>query len=610
MYRKKGITVAASVAFIAMLGTGFALKDSLFPAYAEMSDVDVNLTSTSIESTIVNRELVKKLVGMSYYENQIPIQFSNIGLSDSSVNLYTLYWTLDIMDQLGQPLPVSELEKFTQDLNISKKTESIPEVMRNNYQAGIANRLELGDSDKGKYVDELMGHYDDVDHLFYFSSKDEDVTGKLSTTLEVISTLKTMGIPLDKKQEIVDKCLQLYNNDENFPEHKPIESMGKGAVLISILKELGYTASDFKGQLVDRSNWLTELNQNPTGYIHPSDMSAILYVHEMITVNEFFGTSYQVPKAMLDDSLRNSSYDKDGKEFIVEPLIVSKAMAVYKKFDYPFPFLDQVKAYVKDMSSTGYNKNGVVSENMRENYYGIALAKKFGYAFDEKAMTHFLENTYQTQVEENSSISGYNKLDNIYCLVLSYQAMGMELKDTSIISQAVVRYLQDYDVVDPTKYGESLNTFDTGFKILSLLHEKIPTDLNKKTVELIESLDNDQQIYNTMKVNKVYNLINCVGYENQHSKEIISKVMETLNKLKIEGAYKSKVAADLPDIVSTCEAVQVLKSRNQFNDVQRQEVREYLKSIFPSSDSTDSNSNATTWPNLMQLYYECLLSSY
>ncbi|MCS7464176.1 hypothetical protein N0M98_29160 [Paenibacillus doosanensis] len=562
-----------------------------------------HLDINKIDKGIFTIPLIHQSLKKSYYSNQEPIQFSSVGLLNPNPDLYNLYWSINNIQKMG--LDKKELAKYIKYLPDSEKSTAYPELLKINYITGIYKALDFNDYDKQHYLKILMKHYDVDMGLFYFDKKDDPLGSKLGATMEALDVFESLDQNNPYREEMLEKNLMLLNDDKYFESTNVYDSLSSGAVIISIIKKLGYHSEDLNNKMKDRMEWVSYINNNLTTLLKKGELGSFLYLRNIKSVNDFFGLPLTISKENLD-LVSNAPIQQ------IEPQLYNFVIEIYDAVgSSDYPYLAEYKAYIEQSMLSGFNKGHVVTENVEDNYYGLVLSKDFQYKFDEERIHQNLNLWYIRNVEENSNITDYAKLRQIYFLLLSNKLLNVSEINANLISKSVINYLSGLDLNDRLNLtGKTLNSYEVGLKIFDLLNVKVPDTIKKNGTLLINQLDQDGEIYKSISVVKLYNTMSLINYNNKMQRSnITTKISETLNSLYTQGGYKSKVSEEvLPSIVFTYEAALLKKSINTLDVGEINGYKNFLTSEI-TKDLILGYSNKSKSLDLRSLYYGCLLST-
>ncbi|MBP1936231.1 hypothetical protein [Paenibacillus sediminis] len=586
----------------ALLGTYFLSRGNMKVMFI---DSGLKLQDAEVDTEIWKEEFVQKSLEKSYYGYQIPIEFSDVGLSNPYPNLYNFYWTIQLMENFNYPFSKAEIQNdFKKYLNSKiTATNNIPEVLDAIYKIELYDLLDYSHEDLKKYENKLLSHFDEEDGLFFFSNKKENINSKLSMTLEIINGYNKLNISIDKeiKEKIKDRCLDLTKNNDLFSINNPVQSLDTGGMVISILKKLGYTNNSLP--LEGKEKWIDYINNKYEFFLQSGDMNSILYLSRIIEVDSYFNHKFTVTKQQLDKFFMNNE-----QMFNIEPLILANAIKVYKDLGYAYPDQEKIINYIEHTINSGFNKNGTVELNLIENYYGIALAKKFNYKFDEKNMENLLVNIYERNVKEDSKISNLEKLESIYYLLASFKVLDVNIMnngDKEALSKSLDSYLQDINNEDLSQLDRNLSSYYIGLKVKNLINDSISNKLRDKIINYIKIVDKNQTIYKNMKMSKIYTLIEGINFNN---KDIKARIINGVKSLAQNGMFKSKYVSKSPDLVSTYQAFDLLDKEGVLTKEFKTLIHKKIRNTLTTNSLTGFNFNSK-YLSLESIYYGCLLTS-
>lgn len=566
-------------------------KNNARISFNQINDANICIDLFNIEKT-------KKNIAKTYFSNQNPIQFSSYGFHKNYPNIYSMYWTLKIAKCMNYNIEGLDIDAYKQFIMTNTDTDNeYPDILKIECEVGICKMLgiEIDRQKTSNYLSILNDHYDSG--MFFAEDRNEDLTSKLSTTKQIINIYNDLNVTIDHKNEIIAKLIELYNDDYNFSAQSIIQSLNTGGIIIETLNNLGFKSNNIK-TIKDRTNWMDYINNNISFSLDNKDIRSILYYKIVLNANDFFSNEYNVPKTALDDIVKSGEI-YNGVNFI-EPQVFYYVTKIYIRFNYDYYFKNQLINYIDDLKACDFNKLIIVEENIQDNYFGLLLAEKFNFKYDRNRMKDYLKQVFLRNIEENSNISSYEKLQNEYYIILSYRTLGMDMneKNKELIINSLYDYMKGLDEKSFNKRSENLRSYEMCFELIRMLNGSIPDNFKSDAIDFINTITSNDDIYNNIDMCSLYNIIDYIDYRNHNSEIIIKKIAEGLKKLYVKGGYKSKTQTEYPNIISTYKALKFKKENNlldineinEINEINNY-VKQYLEEESPFGYKQDKGMN-------------------
>ncbi len=545
-----------------------------------------------ISNTAVNNTLSK-----CYYESKDFAGFSSATMT-STPNIYLIDWTLSIMKKFD----------FSNDayLGIKSCYESI-DINKIQYEeleklrliSSINKSLNISNYNKAETLILLMKHYNDDDSLFYWKDKNEDISNKLLATCIILQILGNLDINIGQREKIKLKLLDLYSKDEYFT-YGDIKSnlIDKGGCIIKSLILLGVK---YNNSIKNREDWITYYNDEVYDIVS-FDPFSLEILKELISLNNFFGKELpKNPKFMEKLFKEKQSFEGLGygnNSFNVDPHYIDVLLEISSYNNFEFPFKVELFKYINDSIISKFVKFGDCKIAISDNYYGIVLANKFGFIYDKIKVFNFLNSWYTKNIEENSGINSTDKLVDLYYLLLSYNEFQVKIENDGEIIYSVNNFLNNIEYTSESVLKD-ITYIKIGLDIINMLNEKPSNNVKEKLKTLLNNISEDDKFYTNITVTDIYEInqyINC----NAKAK-INTKILENLEKLKLDGGYKFRQINNNeyigePDIISTSKAIKVknnligitFEDKIQLNDfISNLKSNENIFKVSENSQTTD-----------------------
>jgi hypothetical protein len=311
--------------------------------------------------------------------------------------------------------------------------------------------------------------------------------------------------------------------------------------------------------------------------------------NDMVEINKFYKSNFVVPTVYLDELFKQQlsfyglGYDMletNIEAFNNEPQTINMIIKLCNNNNYTFPYKDELNAYINISIASEFSNDANIKPSITDNYYGLLLADRVDFKYDREKMKKMLESFYTSTVDEDSSINDSKKLLQIYYVVLSYKQLGLTINDKDIIVSSVENYLRNLNINTKDEIFSSISDFKIGFEIINSLNGTISETIKKKAQTLIESADKIDDIYKTIKVADLCNLMIMVDGKKVTSEKYGKKIIDSLSKLKSNGGYKSSIYnVKDPDIYSTFSAIKIKSYLSSLDDNDKKQLKTYLYSL-------------------------------
>lgn len=566
------------------------------------NQTDVLLNKTLYSKTFDKGQL-QIFLNKTYFSNQNPKNFSSVGLTMPLPKLYDTFWGIELLKKTKESNELNNLKNtphFLNWLNESYELSPLPNHLKMYFLTGIFKNIDYDKYQKQKFINELNLHYDSSVSLFFNKSQSESISDKLETTLNVIRIYKNMGVELKEKNQIASKCIKLLNIEINSLD--PIEIFNYKGILISILLELGIDNKNDK--IKDSGEWL--MKPEIIELVNIENPLSLMYLKKMIELRQFYGLSLEYDTNMLYNLVKSSLFQKTSKEtveMIVEPALLNATLNLYRIKNIEFPFKEELDNYLEKAVNNNFSHSGYTEMNLQENYYGIAIAEISEYEYDKEDQKNYLNNTFVTLFEEDTTINNYEKLHNLYYLLLSLKTMNVEITFKSLIYDSLEDYLLSLDKTSP----ELIENLDVGVNLIDLLDLKMTLKLKQKIAYLIEEQKLSEQVYELNNLEIFSKLMNISFKANLPIQK--SSLKNTLLKFKNNNGYKSSLKADAADVTSTFMAISLLDKSKQLNKEDLDDIYTFLSDDLKKDDLLGYRQKYIQ-TSLKSLYYSLLLSSY
>lgn len=568
-----------------------------------LSIMPVSKTNIIIDSDILDKDILYKQIAKTYYFNQEPPQFSDIGFTSSYPNLYNMYWTLKMAVNLNYDLSSVESDRYEEFIFCD---ETFHELTRIEYQIGICGILHIPiDESKINYFRDRLLSYYDQESLFFFHDTEDTIETKLGATRNIIDLYRNLDIPLDYKEEILYKVLSLYNDDSFFDISNGLEnSMLRAGIICQILNRFDLSVDKLDTDSTKRVLWLKQMNE----YFSDDQNHGIIFYKILSETNQFFGNQLHLKPENL----------KEVKEkiLIIEPQLLTYTIEMYNYYNYDFEYTKDVIYYIDDAINSEFNKFGTVSENLEDNYYGICLANIFGYNYDQNRMKNYLKQKYEQTFLENSCINDYKKLRELYYLMSSLKEYNINIQK-GLLNRLVIEFLDkinsnnvynDLSDVDDEKKYELISTYNLCLKMFDLINESCPVEHQNRIISFLKEIDQDKKIYNIMYMWVFIETVNML--ETEELGCVKESIESEINKLSVNGGYKylQGGVSGRPSIPETYIAVQFKKHNGGLELEKAKEIKKYLKNYYtfdPKPGLRRMPDAGSLW--IEELYYTLLL---
>ncbi|GEM_PF-6553227 len=588
MNKKKITILISAVLLIAVVFSGFYVFNNLLNSKDTFSYGSNNLQST--DTNLVSISDINKVLKVCNYNGINMECFSSASLF-SKPSIYYMYWVLNVMSDSGYKLSqVNNTSNISNLMNLLKSTNLDLDNLR--MATGIYSLLKPQGFDKGFVMNEVTKHYDTKSKLFFWKKQDESIADKISATYVALNIINNIGMLKEAKMipDIKSQLLIMYGEDKFFTlDNANNTIINNGGVIVNSLKILGY-----KNEIVSESvkekrlSWLNYWNKNITNSLK-SDYFSMLLLNEIVKINLFYGSDFPIQKEYWNDFFNNHSsfyglgYDsiQGNKEvFNVEPQFLFLVTNLCNKSKYSFPYRKELDAFISESVETNFAKNADIKPSIVDNYYGLALANKFGYKYDKIKMEKMLESFYTKYVEEDSNISDHRKFFTVYHLILSYKEMKLYVPDKHVLANSIEEYLSNLKYRDYKETASAIFDFKMGLEVIDILNVQPSKELKEKANETIQNVANMDDIFSSIVVTDLSDVIILNKFDTDKKESYMKKIFDTLNKLHSGGGYKAKDSSNgEPDINSTLLA---LKTKSYFGKLDAKEqgqAKNYLYSL-------------------------------
>lgn len=573
-----------------------------------------NGTLDNIDTNLINNNNLNGLFNKSYYENKDQSIFSSAAISNPEPSIYQLYWVTDILKKIDtKDIDLNKIKRVAIDIDKSPDKSNYEELDYLRMIITIYKRLNLEEHfSKNDVVNLLMKHYSKKENLFFLKTENESISDKLSATQMAIDAANNMDIHLDIIDDLKNRLINLYKQDEYFTEINFSTSINNnGGAIICTLYNLGITADNIKEKLPERTKW-NKYWQDKLYNSTSNDLLSLILIQNMYNIGDFLREPLNIKSDYLDNMFEKKDFFERSElnvgSFIVEPQYIGLQLNLCLRNKYQYPFNIEIKNYINDCLKSNFIKSSDIRISLQDNFYGIKLANKFNFLYDKKKMYNQVYSQYTSYIED-SSITDNEKLNYVYFLLLNCKELNIDITSKKLILKRITSYLNSINFSDYDKISDNLYSIHTCLEIITMINGKLEHNLDTKLINYINDIESKDTI---LTLNSIYHtslIMKYIGVE-KFDVSTLSKLKNNLNKFGEHGCYKAKTSDGEPDIISTYMGFKIKDILSIITDDDKTKIKDFLinlksdKDIFKVSKSSVSNSN------LRIIYFVALTSDF
>lgn|GEM_PF-6952484 len=494
-----------------------------------------------------------QLISRSYYEDQVSALFYNNAFNAESnlVDIYSTTWYLEILDALQSKLPDKDLLYLKTSMKDNLNDANINKIYDTYLKVETEKQVNPNLPDKLYYVKTLLLNQGS-DGLFFFNNNQDNLDSKIAATTIALQTFYILNYYPKELNITKNRIIELFLDDNNFNQQNIKDNLvNRGIPIIDCLVFLKYNIGSCNSIVLNkRKAWLTYWIQALNNIISNNiTLKDILPINDIINnvyiASHFLNVDFKISDIylnILQNILGDEGIIKINNE--VEPQATYYAIRVMQIANMNLLFKEKLSSYVISKFNYGWD-NYKNNFNLKDNYYGLLIAKKYNIYFNKSKMYNYI------QLYLTSNINDLNIEDiYFYCKTLQELDNEEEIQTNNIIWYRLndLQSSLDKNNVNNIKnvYYLILIYKCHGLDPVKSIHNQLIVDVKNK-IKAYNKL-NEEDLFYCVMIARQLNL--------DFQQEAISKYINKFYS-PVDGGYVPNTSINMPNIYSTFRMVQL-----------------------------------------------------
>ncbi len=526
----------------------------------------------------------KKELNACYAENETAGIFSSIGLFRGP-SLYDLYWSVKILEE------TANIDKFADELRAFITSCEASLIYENERMEVISNIVELqvllglDIQRKNDIIEVLNNRFLVKENLFCDGNKNESLKDKIYLTKYAVLIIKYLNLEKDYDLEGIYKAIaNEYLEESNFSNASKEVFFDTEVAIIDFMYLHKINLDEFNSEVnARRIEWLKRLNDNYLENVNKSyDFISAMKLINLLKMNKYFENEFSVEDALIESYLDSQNFIGGYGPYYsnIDPSSTYDMIMLCSLNNSDYKNTQSLIEFIEKQIKAEFRITGDLPIFMGDNYYGLSLANAVGFEYNKEKASEFIKLNYLSYLEDDYTIDSFEKLQDIYYILLSCQEMEIDIDDHD--KEKLVRSTASF--LDTQAYREDvyyvLKTFRTGLELCMLCDNNLADNYSKKIEEIINLTITNKRHEKLLILYEMVKLLEYTGVRNNNYDAIISKVIQGLYS---DGGFKlyNHPEADT-HIFYLAKGIYIMKYVDIMSTDVALEIRRYLNGFIGS----------------------------
>ncbi|UHA73743.1 hypothetical protein [Paenibacillus sp. 481] len=525
------------------------------------------------------------IVTHSYYENPNYSLFSSVSMTKENPDLYTLYWTIKMINLRDNKMLAEQRVLLTKHLREINKNATNFDFNQLMMLMELNNQFNITDNVDYAY-NYLVQRYDSKEGLFMWSKQEDSLQLKMAATYNAITLCKAITCQFDfsKVKAKLVKLLATKKLSDNVHEAFQTE-----LIYLKLLHELEYpfnTNAKLNSNLMD---WLMTINEQVSRL--DNQLQSVILLSYLDEINHLFGT--------------NNHADEIGKMLeSLDPSVIYNGMIIEPQIYYVYTKLlhgrmmeiddDAIDTYIKTQISSDFKRNSTPNINYAHNYYGVLLATEYARIhFNKQKMMNLLSDKL-TDVQYLQDMS----IEELYYFYLTNKQLNNNTHQvTHMLKERFLTKLSAYNSSIPRNEAFRASHLLSLSYVFFKSEHLLDTGYIQTVKPIVSHLLHAEMITNSDIIFDIVELSRFISATDEKTlMALVNHALASLFDSRNGGFKKINEGTNESDVGTTHKIVTYLLKHYSYHDInQTYKINDFIAKIskigrfvlMPSHNSTD-----------------------